>query len=56
MNEKDKQEYLDYIFSRKSSNKRNFYKESLKEIECFKKEHPDRSPSIVLHEIGRAHV
>lgn len=49
MNEKDKQEYLDYIFSRKSSNKRNFYKESLKEIECFKKEHPDRSPSIVLH-------
>lgn len=49
MNETDKQAYIAYVLSRKSSNKRNFYKESLKEIEKFRKENPDRNPSILLH-------
>ena len=49
MNESDKQAYIAYVLSRKSSNKHNYYKESLKEIEKFKKEHPDHKPSILLH-------
>lgn len=49
MNEKDKQEYLEYILSRKSSNKHNYHKEGIQEIEQFKKEHPDKKPSILLH-------
>jgi predicted adenine nucleotide alpha hydrolase (AANH) superfamily ATPase len=49
MNEKEKEEYLAYVLSRKSSNKKNYYKESLQEIKAFQKEHPDRKPSILLH-------
>lgn len=49
MNEIEKQKYLDYIRSRKSSQKVNYYRASLKEIERFHQEHPDRSPSILLH-------
>lgn len=49
MNDLEKEEYIAYILSRKSSFKRNYYKESLKEIEQFHKENPQRSPSILLH-------
>lgn len=49
MNEKEKEEYIAYVLSRRSSSKHNYYKESLKEIERFRKKHPDRSPSILLH-------
>lgn len=49
MNEKEKEEYLAYLSSRKSSNKKNYYQESLKEIALFKKEHPNIKPRILLH-------
>lgn len=49
MNEKEKQEYIDYILSRKSSNKKNYYKESLQEIKNFKQTNPNRKPTILLH-------
>lgn len=49
MNEQEKEEYLAYILSRKSSSKRNYHKESLKEIARFQKDNPERSPSILLH-------
>ena len=48
MDEKEKEEYIAYIMSRKSSNKKNYYKESLKEIASFHKTH-DRKPRILLH-------
>ena len=49
MNDAEKQEYLAYLRSRKSSDKKNYYKISLKEIDTFRKEHPDRNPTILLH-------
>ncbi len=49
MNELEKQEYIDYILSRKSSNKRNFYKESLREIKDFYDTNPQKKPTILLH-------
>ncbi len=49
MNDQEKEEYLNYILSRKSSSKRNFYKESLKEIEQYKKGNPNKKPTILLH-------
>lgn len=49
MNEKEKQEYIAYLQSRKSSSRHNYYKESLKVIEHWKKDHPDQQPRIILH-------
>ena len=49
MNDKEKEEYNAYILSRKSSSKRNYYKESLKEIEQFHHNCPNRKPTILLH-------
>lgn len=49
MNEKEKQEYIAYLTSRKGSNKRNYYKESLKEIEAFHTANPNKKPTILLH-------
>lgn len=49
MNDLEKEEYIAYILSRKSSFKRNYHKECLKEIEQFRKNNPDHSPSILLH-------
>lgn len=49
MNEAEKQEYIAYVMSRKSSNRHNYHKECLKVIERFRKEHPDRKPSVLLH-------
>lgn len=49
MNEKEKEEYLQYILSRQhNSHKRNYHKECLKEIERFQKENR-RSPTVLLH-------
>ena len=48
MNEKEKEEYIAYILSRKSSFKRNYHKECLTEINNFKKSN-DHSPTILLH-------
>ena len=45
----DQEEYIEYIKGRKSSFKRNFYKESLKEIVSLKEKFPDRKPRILLH-------
>ena len=45
----DQEEYLEYIKGRKSSFKRNYHKESLKEMESFKEKFPDRKPRILLH-------
>jgi predicted adenine nucleotide alpha hydrolase (AANH) superfamily ATPase len=45
----DQEEYIEYIKGRKSSFKRNFYKESLKEIESLKEKFHDRKPRILLH-------
>ena len=45
----DQEEYIEYIKGRKSSFKRNFYKESLKEIESLKDKFRDRKPRILLH-------
>ncbi len=49
MNELEKQEYIAYIQSRKSSNKHNYHKEGLQEIARFKKEYPEKKPTILLH-------
>lgn len=49
MNDAEKEEYLAYLKGRKSSDKKNYYRISLKEIEQFHQEHPERSPSILLH-------
>lgn len=49
MNEQEKQAYIAYLTSRKGSNKRNFYKESLKEIEAFYKTNQNKKPTILLH-------
>lgn len=49
MNEAEKEEYIAYILSRKSSAKKNYYKESLKEIRDFYQRNPNRKPSILLH-------
>lgn len=48
MNEKEKQEYLEYILSRKSSSKHNYHKECLKELEKFQSVH-SRKPRVLLH-------
>ena len=45
----DAEEYLAYVKGRKSSFKRNYHKESLKEIESLKDLFPDRKPKILLH-------
>ncbi|MGM9942201.1 MAG: epoxyqueuosine reductase QueH [Bulleidia sp.] len=49
MNETEKQEYLSYIRSRKSSNRHNYHKECLKQLQDFRAAHPDRTPRVVLH-------
>lgn len=49
MDEKEKEEYLAYLRGRKSSFKKNYYKESLKEIEAFHADHPGQRPSLLLH-------
>jgi len=49
MNDLEKEEYIAYIKSRKSSFKENYYKLSLKEIERYKKENPNKKPTILLH-------
>ena len=48
MNDKEKEEYLQYILSRKSSFKHNYHKECLKELEEFKNE-DNRKPKVLLH-------
>ena len=45
----DREEYIEYIQNRKSSFKRNYYKESLKEMESFAERFKDRKPRILLH-------
>lgn len=45
----NKQAWLNYLSSRKSSRKTNWYKESLKEIERIREEYTDRRPRILLH-------
>lgn len=45
----DLEEYIAYIKSRKSSNKKNYYLESLKEIDEIKKTYTDHKPSLLLH-------
>ena len=45
----DQEEYIEYIRNRKSSFKRNFYKESLKEMETFREKYPECKPKILLH-------
>ena len=45
----DQEEYLAYIKGRKSSFKRNYHKESLKEMESLKEKFADRRPRILLH-------
>jgi predicted adenine nucleotide alpha hydrolase (AANH) superfamily ATPase len=49
MNEQEKNEYISYIHNIRNSSRTNYYKESLKEIEQFKKKNPDRKPTILLH-------
>lgn len=49
MNNLEKEEYIQYVLSRKSSNKRNYYKESLKEIKDFYQTNPEKKPTILLH-------
>ncbi len=49
MNDLEKEEYIQYVLSRKSSNKRNYYKESLKEIKDFYQINPEKKPTILLH-------
>lgn len=49
MNDKEKEEYTAYLQSRKSGTKVNYYKESLKEIDQWKQNHPESRPSILLH-------
>lgn len=49
MNDKEKEDYLAYLLSRKSSYKKNYYQESLQEIQQFQKEHPGKKPTILLH-------
>jgi len=45
----NKEAYIAYLKSRKSSHKTNYYLESLKEIEEIKKEFTDRKPRLLLH-------
>lgn len=49
MNKEEQQEYIAYIKGRRSSSKKNYYKLSLQEIDNWKKQHPDKNPSILLH-------
>ena len=49
MNNEEKEEYLAYLKSRKSSAKTNYYLVSKKEIEEIRKEFKDRKPRILLH-------
>lgn len=49
MNEQEKQAYLTYLASRKSSNKHNYHKECLKQLQRFQKENPNKTPRVLLH-------
>lgn len=45
----DLEEYQEYIRGRKSSFKRNYHRESLKEMAALQKTYKDRRPRILLH-------
>lgn len=49
MNNQEKQAYITYLKSRKSSHKTNYYLESLKEIKEIKEEFKDKKPKLLLH-------
>lgn len=49
MNEIEKQEYIAYILSRKSSSKHNYHKECLKQLHEFQQKHPEGKLKVLLH-------
>lgn len=49
MNEAEKQEYIAYLMSRKSSSRHNYHKECLKVLEQFRHQFPSRNPKVILH-------
>ena len=49
MDEREKKAWLHYLESRKGSNRHNYHRECLKEIERWQHDHPLEKPRILLH-------